>query len=276
MSIKEKDYSTSIPILFILIYRVFIVIFTEESTFFNITFYLILSFTLIVLCIQNISKYNNILTFFCVCGLTFVLFPISHEALFKYTSNNYTSSEDYLTHTKKEITLKLEEYKDVDTLIKIANRLPPKIQNLKIIDSIIGKRYYYKNGSLIVEPGLAGMHPQDRERDYLYYDIAFYNKNSINIAKVRTESESIIEAIHKKYNKRIELKKILKNPELNIQYVDIWLDSVTLFVFSNIKPIGRITQIIQLFQVITSFIFVYMLTTLLDNFKQLKITKKDE
>jgi len=72
------------------------------------------------------------------------------------------------------------------------------------------------------------------------------------------------------------LKKELKKPEANIHFSDIWLDSITVFVFSNIKPISRFTQIIQLAQVLTTFIFLYMLTSFLENFKQLKITKKEE
>lgn len=276
MDKKENDYSLTGTLLFILIYRFFILIFLEESIFFNSLFYLILLLFLGVLFFKYHNKYNNISLFLLLCNLIFVVFPLSHEVLFKYRTNNYTFSEDYLKHSKKEISLKLNDYKDVATLIKISNEFPSKIQNLSIVDSLIGKRYYYKSGFFIIDPGSVGIRPQDRERDYQFYDIVFYNKNAKKIATVRTTDESIIEAIHLKHNKSIELNNFLKNPELNIHYADIWLDSVTIFIFSNIKPIGRVTQLIQLFQVITMFFFVYMLTTLLDNFKTLKVTKKEK
>lgn len=276
MDKKENDYSLTGTLLFILIYRFFILIFLEESIFFNSLFYLILLLFLGVLFFKYHNKYNNISLFLLLCNLIFVVFPLSHEVLFKYRTNNYTFSEDYLKHSKKEISLKLNDYKDVATLIKTSNEFPSKIQNLSIVDSLIGKRYYYKSGFFIIDPGSVGIRPQDRERDYQFYDIVFYNKNAKKIATVRTTDESIIEAIHLKHNKSIELNNFLKNPELNIHYADIWLDSVTIFIFSNIKPIGRVTQLIQLFQVITSFFFVYMITTLLDNFKTLKVTKKEK
>ena len=276
MNQKIKDYSIKIPVVFILIYRISILIFSENLFYLKIAFYLLLLFLLIISYQKSRETYNNSSVFFLLCGLLFIVYPLAHETLFKYTNNNYVFSEDYLKHTKNEISSTLINYNDVNELMKISNNLPKKIQNLEITDSLVGKRYNYNKGFLIIEPGLIGMRPQDRERRYQFYNIEFYNTNSINTATVRTEDESIIEAIHKKYNKRKELKKILINPELNIHYVDIWLDSVTIFIFSNIKPIGRVTEMIQLLQVITSFLFVYILTTWLDNFKILKITKKEQ
>ncbi|MEL1239769.1 hypothetical protein [Flavobacterium flavipallidum] len=275
MKKKENDHSLTVALLFFLIYRILVVIISDGSTFFNISFYLILFLIIGVLFIKYSSIYNNTSLFFLLCTFLFIIFPLSHEILFKYTSNNYTFSEDYLKHRKREITLQLDDYKDVNKLIKISKELPTKIQNLSIVDSLIGKKYHYKSGFFIIDPESIGMRPQDRERDYQFYDVIFYDKNSKKTASVRTTDESIIKAIHLKYNKSIELKKNLKNPTLNTHYADIWLDSVTIFLFSNIKPIGRATQIIQLFQVITSFFFAYMLTTLLDNFKNLKILKKE-
>lgn len=272
---KSDDHSLIGTLLFILVYRIIIIIFLEDSTFFNITFYIILFSVILVLHNKYVYAYENVSLFFLLCILIFIVFPLTHQALFKYTENNYTFSEDYLKHKKKEILLQLDDYKDVNALMGISNKLPLSIQNLKIVDSLIGKRYYYKGGFLIIDPGSVGMRPQDRERDFQYYNILFYNKNNSPIAKVKVTDESITEAIHLKQKKSLALSKSFKNPESSIHYADIWLDSVTIFIFSNIKPIGRITQIIQLFQVITSFFFGYMVATVLDNFKKLKIIKME-
>ncbi|WP_294958440.1 hypothetical protein [uncultured Flavobacterium sp.] len=272
---KSDDHSIIGTLLFILVYRIVIIIFLEDSTFFNITFYIILFSAILILYNNYVIIYENVSLFFLLSILIFIIFPLTHQALFKYTDNNYTFSEDYLKHKKKEISFQLNDYNDVNTLIKISNKLPSSIQNLKIVDSLIGKRYYYKGGFLIIDPGSAGMRPQDRERNFQFYNILFYDKTNSPIAKVKVIDESIIEAIHLKQNKGLQLRKSFESPESNIHYADIWLDSVTIFIFSNIKPIGRITQIIQLFQVITSFFFGYMVTSLLDNFKKLKIIRME-
>lgn len=275
IKLEGSNYAIIITSLITILLKLFVYNSTGiNETHFNIIFYVILTTALFVTYIKYVEFYNNIFYIFFLSLLLLVIFPICHEILYNNTQNNYTYNEDFLNYKKKETTLKLEKFKDVDKLIKISNLLPVEIQNKKIEDTLIGKKFNYKNGHLVIASGLIGRRPKSRDRNFMNYDIEFYNQNSIKIGSIIVDEESIIEGIHKKYNDRKLLNGILKNPESDVHYVDIWLDSITVFIFSNIKPIGRFAQIIQLFQVITSFIFVYILTSLLDNFKQLKITKK--
>lgn len=245
----------------------------EYYLLFQIIFYVYLILLVIIVYAQYKRKYNNIKQFCCLLFLLVIVFPVTHDLLFRFTKNNYTLSEDYLNHKKNEISNSLLEYNDTDQLLIISNSLPSNILNLVYKESLIGKRYHYKNGSVLIAPELIGSDVRDRDRRP-NYRIDFYNLKAIKMASIKIKKESIIEGIYSKINERKVLEYELLKPETTIHYSDIWLDSTTIFIFSNIRPIGKATQILQFLQVVTSFLFVYMLTTFLDNFKQLKITIK--
>lgn len=239
------------------------------SVFFYVYFFIIL------LIFHNHFKkiYNNFLNFTLVTITLFIVFPIIHTVLLYNTSNNYTFSDEYLNHIKKEITIELENYKDTDELKILSKKLPTKLKGTVFNDSLIGKKMNYKDGYLIFAQELVNVDPRDRELPNQKYSVIFYNNKLQKKASINIQNENVIEGINKKINTRINFEKKRQNPETELYLSDIWLDSVTVFVFSNFKPIGRITQSIQLLQVILSFIFAYMLTTFLDNFKELKVTK---
>lgn len=273
--IDKKERNELYGILTICALFIFFFGFAEYYLIFQISFYLYLILIIGLIYVLFKSHYNNIKRFIVFLFLLIVVFPLIHDLLFRFTNNNYAFNEDYLNHRKKEISNTLLDYNDTDELLLISNTLPSDILNLVYDDKLIGKRYHYQNGSVLIAPELIGSDIRDRDRQP-YYRIEFYDLKSQKSAIIKIKEESIIEGIYSKINNKRVLEKELKQPETNIHFSDIWLDSITVFIFSNIKPIGRFTQIIQLFQVVTSFIFVYMLTTFLDNFKTLKITKKEQ
>lgn len=272
--IEKKDRIEIYGMLGVFILYLFFLGFAEYSLVYQIAFYAYLIIILVFIFKLFKNHFYNIKRFILLLFLLIIIFPLTHDILFRLTKNNYAFNADYLNHKKREISNSLLDYNDTNELHLISKTLPSNILNLVFKDNLIGKRYYYINGFVLIAPELIGSDARDIDRR-TNYNIEFYNLKSKKIGLVKIKNETIIEGIYSKINKRIALEKELKKPETNIHFSDIWIDSITVFVFSNIKPIGRFTQIIQLFQVLTSFIFIFMMTSFLDNFKQLKITKKE-
>lgn len=272
--LAKKERNEIYQMFAILISFMFFLIFAEYHLVYQIAFYIYLIIISIYIYAIFKNNYNNIKRFACFLFLLIVVFPLMHDILFRLTKNNYAFNEDYLNHRRSEISNILTEYNDTNELLLISNTLPPHILNLIYDEKLIGKRYHYKNGSVLIAPELIDF--DAREIDHRKnYTIEFYDLKSKKQAIIEIQQESIIEGINNKIKNKKKLLNELKHPEVNIHFSDIWLDSITVFVFSNIKPIGRSTQFIQLFQVLTSFVFIFMLTSFLDNFKQLKMTKKE-
>lgn len=275
-NITETDYLIIYSSISAIIIRSFMLANFENSVELQFLFYFAISLVLYSIYTHIKSTYKNTITLFIISSLLLIIFPILHETIFRNTDDNYTFSTDYLNHKKKDALIQLKNYNDVEELINISKLLPMEVRNIKYDDSLVGKMFFYKTGKLIYAKKLVDIKPQDRDHYNQSFEIDFINKYSNKTSSIKITSESIIEGINKKSNRKKELLEIVTRPEIDTHYVDIWLDSITVFAFSNIKPIGRTAQVIQLLQVITTFFFLYILTSFLDNFKQLKITKKDE
>lgn len=267
----KKEIRMNIQMLLLAFFFNFFLIIFDNSILFAFGFYISLIMTLFV-CLVILQKFQNIKLFFKLSLLVIVIFPLFHEMLFRYTKNNYEYSDEYLNHIKYNVGNALIEHKNDDVLIEYIKSLPKTIRDTSLLGIHEEMKFNNKNGYIIIDPhepkGLVGGGiPRPKT------DIIFYNSDSIKIATIKLTYKNINGALKDWLKEKAMLQAKFKNPKLDIHFFDIWLDSLTVFVFSNLKPIGRVTQILQLLQVFASFIFIYMLTSLLDNFKQLKITK---
>ena len=247
-------------------------IFSENNIFNLILFYFIIAseITLIYLCFKN---YYNIKKFFLISLIVIIIFPLLHHVLFKYTSDNYTFNQEYLSYTKHQTSKLLDKHKGESDQYKILETLPKSIKEKWLIREHNTIQISHSDGYILIDSN----QPKSLSGGGLPIpkpSVEFYNKQSKKIAVIILTTGQIQKELDSRRSDDESLEKKLKNPKLDIHFFDIWLDSITVFIFSNIKPIGRITQIIQLAQVFFTFIFGYMLATFLDNFQQLKITKK--
>ena len=65
----------------------------------------------------------------------------------------------------------------------------------------------------------------------------------------------------------------IQNPKQFIPYNDIWLDSVTGFVFGFIKPLSKLSQIIRFLQLIAAYFLFHMISSWLKTSKILNISE---
>ncbi|KAF2509460.1 hypothetical protein EYY60_13870 [Flavobacterium zhairuonense] len=275
--LKRDRETRTIIAIFIIMLIIPIICYSENGFFVKILFYILLIASIILIYKSARKTFNNVLPFIVVLSFLIIIFPLIHDCLIK-EKNNYALNEDYINHKRIETELKLRYYQDVDLLLAYTEKLPLKIRQLRCDDSLTNKKLSFNIGYLIISPEKIINHTGGGgiKNPPKIFDVNFYNNQNLKIGYLKLSNETIIEGINNKKEEKENLDYIIKNLRVDAQFIDVWLDSVTIFVFSNIKPIGRITQIIQFLQVITSFLFIYMLTTFLDNFKQLKITKKTD
>lgn len=273
---KRDRETRTIITMFIIVLILPIILYSENEFFLKILFYVLLSASIILIHRSARKKFDNTVPFVVVLSFLIIIFPLLHDRLIT-EKNNYALNEDYINHKRIETELKLKNYQDVDLLLAYTEKLPLKIKQLKCDDSLTNKKLIFNIGYIIISAekiiNYTGGGGGIKNPPKIFY-VNFYNNQDLKIGSLKLSNETIIEGINNKKEEKENLNYVIKNLRVNAQFIDVWLDSVTIFVFSNIKPIGRITQIIQFLQVITSFLFIYMLTTFLDNFKQLKITKK--
>jgi len=179
--LAKKERNEAYGQLAILLFFLFFFGFAENYLFFEICFYLYLILGLVAIYAVFKNEYTNIKRFVILLFLLIVIFPLTHDFLFRFTNNNYAINEDYLNHRKREISKALIDYNDTNELLLIANTLPSNILNLIYDDKLIGKRYAYKNGSVLIAPELIGSDARDRDRRP-YYKIEFFDLKSIKKA----------------------------------------------------------------------------------------------
>jgi len=270
MNKDKKNYTLLIMLL--ASYTVKFIFSDKYRNFAEILFLIVITITLIYF--YNVYKklYYNIGNFTITTFLILGAFPFCHFLIYNSDNNNYTFSQEYINLKKNEIKLELNNYKDCNELNKISKNLSPNLLSKKIDDSLMFKKIIYKDYYLKILPNNNIRRPTKREsRDKI---IEFYTIKSKKLGTIYLTSGSLISGINEKNRQRNELIVLLNNPKKDIHFADLWLDSISGFVFSNIKPLTRLPQLIQLFQIFSLFIFAYMMTTFLDSSTNFKITKK--
>ena len=270
MNNDKKDYT--LITMFLASYTVKFIFSDKYRNFAEILFLVVITITLFYF--YNVYKklYHNIGNFTITTFLILGAFPFCHYLIYNSDNNNYTFSQEYINLKRNEIKLELNRYKDCNELSKISKKNPPNFLSKKIDDSLMFKKIIYKDYYLKILPNNNLRRPT--ERGFSDKIIEFYTIKSKKLGTIYLTSGSLISGINEKIKQRNELVVLLNNPKKNIHFADLWLDSISGFVFSNVKPLTRLPQIIQLFQIFSLFIFAYMMTTFLDSSINFKITKK--
>lgn len=241
----------------------------------SVLFLLVLTQLLDALYNKYKNKYNNVKYYIILLWLILIIFPLSHYACYYYDKDNYTLNQEYLIHNKNKRELELTKINksiNIDTLLIT---LPKYILEKKISNSLINKNIKYNNYTIKVRRQKKESNSSSNIQNSK--SLFFLNKKNALIGSIDgINDEKIIDVVNEKLKKKIKIKRAALISKNNLHFGDLWLDSITVFVFSNIKPISRLPQLLQFFQIITLFIFGYMTTTFMDTFKVFKITKKEK
>jgi len=221
------------------------------------------------------NKYNNVKYYVILLWLILIIFPLSHYACYSYDKDYYTLNQEYLIHNQDKSELELTKINKSINIDSLLITLPKYILEKKISNNLINKNIKYSNYTIKVRRQKKESSSSSNMQNSK--SLFFLNKKNALIGSIdEINDEKIIDVLNEKLKKKTEIKRAAFISKNNIHFGDLWLDSITVFVFSNIKPVNRLPQLLQFFQIITLFIFGYMTTTLMDTFKVFKITKKEK
>jgi hypothetical protein len=242
------------------------------------------SISIILFCLFSITKsrYNNMSTFFILTFLLIGLLPYLHYLNYTKYKENYSFNNEYLEKSAKLYKEDLKNYKDSVFIFELKSKFYNKVLNVKVIDSLIQKKqivgeYTFVLKNINYDENLISGLPKPRrdtnredDRGETLLDIY---KNNQKITSLKLESKNIKTEINRYILEKNILNEKIKNPKQYIPFSDIWLDSVTGFVFSFIKPLSKTSQIIRLFQLLTAYFLFYMFSSWLKLSKKLNITE---
>lgn len=264
---------------------IFVIRYITEETFAikhgEIIYLISILFVLISLYSLTKKKYNNMSIFFSLTFLSFGLLPYCHYLTYSNNQENYSFNSEYLTQNTKNYKENLKNYKDSTLLLELKSKFYKVNRNIKLDDSLLNKKqkindYFfilksipYKHSSI---SGSVGGRPNDRGISKI---IDIY-KNDQKITSLKLKSENFNDEINTYLNEKDLLNAKIKNPKEHIPFRDIWLDSVTGFIFSFIKPLSKISQIIRLTQLVIAYFLFHMISSWLKLSKSLNITEKDD
>lgn len=273
---KENNLEDNTLDLFLMLPTTFLYII---SSFFEIggtnsaiCFYGLLTSCFILLYKYYKEKYKNINKLFVLAFFSFVIFPMVHNYLYSYDKDSYVFNQEYLAHRKIKIREELKAYNDVKAIVANLKNIPYKILHSKVDDRDSDKYVFFEKGYAKIE-SIKTKRPIGRTI-MVAKALFFYDSNNRYLGQIEILDETMYDAILRKLDTRNDLLNELKNPAVNIHFPDIWLDSITVFAFSNIKPISRFSQFLQMLQVISLYITVHIITSFLDEFGGIKIKQK--
>lgn len=226
------------------------------------------------------KTYKNLDKLVVLLGLIIIVFPISHLVLFNLDEDNYAYSKDFLNYQKDDIDDKLKSFYHHATLEKILNTNEPILIDESILfnkrDTIVEIGTYLLEISKRENPnypslGVGGLKRPPEQKSQIIISSINANKELISIDYA---GRSIKTSIKAKLEERKELIQLKKSPISYVGYRDIWIDSFTGFILSNIKPVSFLPQIIQIFQVFIFFIIGSILSGFISNSKSFMLEKK--
>lgn len=265
---KNKEFSLLI-ISSLLISVLKYVFGAEISIKYGETIFLIF-IAVILFCLFNLTRerYSNMSTFYFLTFLLIGLLPYFHYLNYSYDKENYSFNKEYLVRNIKNYKEELQNYKDSVFILDLHS----KFQNVKI-NLLEEKKQKIKEYTFIVKSiSKDDEKPNDRNREK---DVEIF-KNNIRITTLKLESGNLTEGINKFTREMNLLKTKIQNPKQFIPYNDIWLDSVTGFIFGFLKPLSKLSQIIRFLQLITAYFLFHMISSWLKTSKKLNISKIDE
>lgn len=271
-------------ILIILYLSIFIVRFTTSRRFYieysELIFLVFTALSTYVAFRLLKNKYTNMGLFSILSFLLIGLFPYAHYVCYSSNRDNYSFNSDYLNQRTVAYEEELKYFKDSSYVQELSRNLNKIDINLKFDYSHIGQeqrigKYVFILKQLKKEWYLLSVAPIPRN-----YTHGVTNKFLILKGKEKFNFEMVNEDLISETNYFLNQKKMLKNKIKNskqyIPFSDIWLDSVTGFVFAFIKPLSKISQIIRLLQLVTAYIFFHMIASWIKLSKSLNIEKVDK
>lgn len=279
--IKKEDNLLIIGTFFI----IFVIRYITEETFsinHGEIIYLV-SILLVLFSLYSLTKkkYNNMSIFFSLTFLSFGILPYLHYLAYSTNQENYSFNSEYLSQNTKNYKENLKNYKDSTFILELQSKIFKANLNVKLDDSLLNKKQKideyifilksipYKHVS--IPGGGIGNRPNDRDINKI---LEIY-KNNQKSASLKLKSENLKDELDAFLNEKALLDAKIKNPKQFIPFRDIWLDSVTGFIFSFIKPLSKISQIIRLLQLVIAYFLFHMISSWLKLSKSLNITEKD-
>ncbi|MBS1536014.1 MAG: hypothetical protein JST78_13140 [Bacteroidetes bacterium] len=290
MNSKKKSIVSS-PALLVLFGFLILKILTQELVIFHTKYLeIIYLFGLVsflgFLYSRYKNTYRNLSLFFVLTFLLFGFLPYCHYLAYSSKSDNYNFSEEYLKNNIKLYKSNLEDYKDsvsVKELFsqlkqnKIDETLYDTIQSVGDFNLVFVKSHnsgaILPNKAFFIQSTLTtfiGSRPNDREN---YNQVFITKKGEKKVIKLEMKFKDLKLVLANYIREKNEILKMINQPEKFVPFNDFWIDSVTGFTFSFIKPVSKISQIIRLTQLILAYFFLHMLTTLLKLSKEFEITK---
>jgi len=225
------------------------------------------------------EKYSNMSTFFILTFLLIGLLPYFHFLNYSYNQENYSFNNGYLDKNIKNYKEELKNYKDSVLISELKSefynsKLNVLLENKKqkINEYIFVVKSISEKGAVTPNEGPLGR-PNDRGN--LEKEVSIF-KNNKKITNLKLGTGNLFDGIDQYKKEIILLNTKIQNPKQFIPYNDIWLDSVTGFVFGFIKPLSKLSQIIRLLQLINAYLLFHMISSWLKITKKLNISEIDE
>ena len=280
---KNNEKSSEANLLITIALLIFILkyIFGEQVSikYGEIVYLISIGGLLFYLFILTREKYKNMSTFFFFIFLLIGMLPYFHYLNYSWNKENYSFNNEYLDKNIKSYKEELRNYKDSIFI----SELKSKFYNTKLNILIENKKQKIREytfvvksiserGAVIPNDGFIG---RPNNRGNLEREVDVF-KNNKKVTTLNLGRGNLIDGINQ-FTKEINLLNTkIQNPKQFIPYNDIWLDSVTGFVFGFIKPLSKLSQIIRLLQLIVAYFLFHMISSWLKISKKLNISEIDE
>ncbi len=278
---KLKKIKNSRWILLILYSSILIVRFITSKRFSieygELIFLVFIGFSMFVAYRLLKKNYTSMGLFSILSFLLIGFFPYSHYLFYSSNRDNYSFNSDYLNKRVQDSKEELKFFKDSNYVQELSRNLNKIDINLKFDYSQIGKEQKIGNYIFILKQfkkewyQVSGLplprnYPEGKTNKFLIIK----GKEKFNFEMV---NDDLIGETNYFLHQKNLLKSKIKNAKQFIPFSDIWLDSVTGFVFAFIKPLSKISQIIRLFQLVTAYFFFQMIASWIKQSKSFNIEK---
>jgi hypothetical protein len=232
------------------------------------------------------NRYKNLSLFFILIFLLFGLLPYCHYITYSIKSDSYNFTEDYLKNNAKLYSYNLEKYKDSSTVKELFSKLKKNKIDENLYDTIqsVGnfnlifresdqpEAVVQNKASFILSIGGGGFKNPKK-----YNEVLISRKGVKKVIKLEMRSDKLKSVLSNYMKEKNEILNMIKYPERYVPFNDFWIDSVTGFAFSFIKPVSKIAQIIRLTQLVSVYFFLHMLSSFLKLSNRFEIVEiKDE
>lgn len=226
------------------------------------------------------NLYTNLSKFFILSFLLIGAFPYLHYLIYHSDKKNYTFNSDYLNQRILSYKENLKYYSDTTFVEQMFKNFKNSNISLSTDISAINQNQNFGNYVFILKTVKPSWY--QIEGAPIPEGISFGRNNLFEVSDgkkkffFKTKNGNIKNEIILYLKEKQLLQTQISNPRQFVPFSDIWLDSVTGFVFAFIKPLSTISQILRLFQIITAYFFFYMVSSWLKQSKLLDIEKVEK